>query len=738
MQRGRNSAAWEVRRFAHPPTLRPSMSCTDDEAWENHSGKRCADYSAESWCTRGGFAPGAEWTGGEQFNWPERHCCECGKAGPPGQLFADDLERCIRETADEVARTAPRWADHCETPGRKTSFQAGRLGATLGPLKDRWGYAASLWCAFYASAMPHGWPYDFMARGSFGYDRLMCPDDRRCSGHESLADNEHQGVPYSGSQKGKYRTEMFSPSCALCARLRSRLGKPPFIAPSPIDDDPRYKSMREQWVNQWDVHAFGEWHASHEWPSQREDPRSHMDAFARYRITNGEDTHGFLWGSLGLLGRQHPSDDPVEWVAKACESSFRLDAGKATGESTWECAHGSGHGFISFFGDANRALSACQDKRLEGRFRAAAQQGGRTLSGGDLSKWRSVCGDGVWHTVFNTLELDTLRTMARRGLWKDGDVTQHVCGGQLGCPRPGTGGSDEAGSRLRLVRDRVCDRFGYPPPSPPPPPPPPPLGWPTPPPSPLPPPPPSPTPPSLDPPPQPLAAPSPPPPLPLPPVPPPPSPPSSPPAPSLASAASEVLAAGASVLSTALAGFLPLSSVQDAEGQHPADSEPSTPVELPVGLEHPVTALSSPTEAADGWLPAMPVPVGELVESSPQPQQPQPQPQQQQPLEEEEEQQQQQQPREQQQQPLSDDDIDALAGLLALVALVACIACTCHRLTQCCCASGGTKAGTRTAPTRSQRNERAPARRGRRHKFVALRTGGASSDEDEHGGYGYA
>ena len=678
------------------PAAFSGMGCTDDEPWENHSGKNCADYSSESWCARGGFVPGAEWTGGEQFNWPERHCCECGKAGPRGQLFADDLERCIRETADEVARTAPHWADHCETPGRKTSFQAGRLGTTLGPLKDRWGYAASLWCAFYASAMPHGWPYDFMARGSFGYDRLMCPDDRRCSGHEELGPNEHQGVPYTGNQKNKYRTDMFSPSCALCARLRSRLGKPPFIAPSPIDNDARYKSMREQWVNQWDIHAFGEWHASHEWPSQREDPRSHMEAFARYRITNGEDTHGFLWGSLGLLGREHPSDDPVEWVAKACESSFRLDASRATGESTWECAHGSGHGFFSFFGDANRALGACQDKRLEGHFHAAAQQGGRTLSGGDLAKWRSICGDGAWHTVFNRLELDALRTMAGRGLSKDGDVTQHVCGGKLGCPRPGTGGSDEAGNRLRLVRERVCDRFGYPPPSPPPPPPPPPLGWPTPPPSPLPPPPPSPRPPSLDPPPRPLASPSSPPPLPLPP---PPLPPSPPPAPSLAS-----------VLSSALAGFLPTFSVQDVEGQHPATNEPSTPggttVEVPVD----VSTLSSPTEAADGWVPVMPALVeGPLVSSSQQ--------------EKEEEQ--------QKQQPLSRDDADALVGLLALGALAFCIACTCRRLTRCCCASGGTKAGIRTAPTRSLRRERVPARRGRRDKFIALRTGGASSDEDD-------
>ena len=89
------------------------MACTDDEPWENHSGKHCADYSSESWCARGGFVPGAEWTGGEQFNWPERHCCECGKAGPRGQLFADDLEQCIRQTAKLAADEFHSWGDGC-------------------------------------------------------------------------------------------------------------------------------------------------------------------------------------------------------------------------------------------------------------------------------------------------------------------------------------------------------------------------------------------------------------------------------------------------------------------------------------------------------------------------------------------------------------------------------------------------------------------------------------------------
>ena len=87
-----------------------SAPCQDDADWNNYSGKRCADYSAESWCNGAGFSIGAEWTGGEQvlpmththtcthlthahphrserahtavrqFNFPEHHCCACGKA----------------------------------------------------------------------------------------------------------------------------------------------------------------------------------------------------------------------------------------------------------------------------------------------------------------------------------------------------------------------------------------------------------------------------------------------------------------------------------------------------------------------------------------------------------------------------------------------------------------------------------------------------------------------------------
>ena len=41
----------------------------------------------------------------------------------PIPAFVEALERCIAELSATVTRTAPVWADHCESPGNKTQFQ---------------------------------------------------------------------------------------------------------------------------------------------------------------------------------------------------------------------------------------------------------------------------------------------------------------------------------------------------------------------------------------------------------------------------------------------------------------------------------------------------------------------------------------------------------------------------------------------------------------------------------------
>ena len=52
-------------------------ACIDTPLWDNNSGRRCADYSREGWCRNGMLT--LTWTGGAQFNHPERECCACGK-----------------------------------------------------------------------------------------------------------------------------------------------------------------------------------------------------------------------------------------------------------------------------------------------------------------------------------------------------------------------------------------------------------------------------------------------------------------------------------------------------------------------------------------------------------------------------------------------------------------------------------------------------------------------------------
>ena len=54
------------------------IACVDDENWHNGFWHDCAKY-AEEWCENGNAKPGQEWTLGEKYNFPERHCCICGK-----------------------------------------------------------------------------------------------------------------------------------------------------------------------------------------------------------------------------------------------------------------------------------------------------------------------------------------------------------------------------------------------------------------------------------------------------------------------------------------------------------------------------------------------------------------------------------------------------------------------------------------------------------------------------------
>jgi hypothetical protein len=56
-----------------------AASCADTAGWRNPMQKSCATYAYEGWCIGGAAVPGQEWTLGEHYGYPERHCCACGK-----------------------------------------------------------------------------------------------------------------------------------------------------------------------------------------------------------------------------------------------------------------------------------------------------------------------------------------------------------------------------------------------------------------------------------------------------------------------------------------------------------------------------------------------------------------------------------------------------------------------------------------------------------------------------------
>ena len=97
--------------------------CVDDSAWNNLHGKACIDYSA--YCEAGAFRLGASWAGGEVFNWPERHCCACGKPAAEQAtenaqpLFEAHTKSFCRGTDHEVKlKDSAACEDHCNPSKR--------------------------------------------------------------------------------------------------------------------------------------------------------------------------------------------------------------------------------------------------------------------------------------------------------------------------------------------------------------------------------------------------------------------------------------------------------------------------------------------------------------------------------------------------------------------------------------------------------------------------------------------
>jgi len=78
---------------AKEPQMAIKGTCTDTPNWKNgKEGHGCAKY-AKIWCADGKARPNKEGTLGKQWNFPEKHCCVCGKASsasspPPPSVAA--------------------------------------------------------------------------------------------------------------------------------------------------------------------------------------------------------------------------------------------------------------------------------------------------------------------------------------------------------------------------------------------------------------------------------------------------------------------------------------------------------------------------------------------------------------------------------------------------------------------------------------------------------------------------
>ena len=82
--------------------------CVDTVGWDN--GPRpggaltCVQYE-QRFCSQGAFLPGAGWTSGSEFNFPEKHCCECGKQGRRAATGAGKRQK--QRKASAGARPTP-------------------------------------------------------------------------------------------------------------------------------------------------------------------------------------------------------------------------------------------------------------------------------------------------------------------------------------------------------------------------------------------------------------------------------------------------------------------------------------------------------------------------------------------------------------------------------------------------------------------------------------------------------
>ena len=285
-------------------------------------------------------------------------------------------------------------------------------------------------------------------------DSLMCPWNLNECGDEALGahGDEWRGVPAStapnvnaqypvkNNPQAAAFNRIFEPkrrtmSCALCAHLRRQLGKAPLLLDPPPIDEPGHgydEGDEHLYTANWDFHPFGAWlaneaarvaHVGRFSQMQRDVAVGEVvDLIHEWKVSNGEEMHGFLWQSTRLLAydtgtlqgtRRERVDEHTAalHVMKVCKPTWNLAA-----QTRDDCSHAAGHGFFYYFLDIGRAVSACWSELImahtpQGYISTRQWWEQPSVTALKLMQWRWLCATGVYHAAGNTLSLELLERL---------------------------------------------------------------------------------------------------------------------------------------------------------------------------------------------------------------------------------------------------------------------------------------------------------------------------------------
>ena len=114
----------------------PEAACEDDSTWRNRYGLGCAGYEAEGHCADSGFVRGREWAGGAAYQWPERHCCACGRPSrglSATSAVARSEEGGVRSPHDDMTQHV--WASGLLSSGAVVRVPSGKVAQHLRALE---------------------------------------------------------------------------------------------------------------------------------------------------------------------------------------------------------------------------------------------------------------------------------------------------------------------------------------------------------------------------------------------------------------------------------------------------------------------------------------------------------------------------------------------------------------------------------------------------------------------------